>query len=60
MDFTGTDANERILFTDPHDVGFNSANLNLGGGNDLIPDSSAGYFPLATVSGAPATTTSPW
>jgi len=51
LDFTGTDANERILFTDPHNVGFDSADLNLGGGNDLIPDSAAGYIPLATVSG---------
>ena len=51
LDFTGTNANERILFTDPHNVGFDSADLNLGGGNDLIPASSAGYFPLATVSG---------
>src|SRR5690348_8382920 len=51
LNFTGTDANERILFTDPHHVGFGNVNLDLGGGNDLIPASRDGYLENATVSG---------
>src|SRR4051794_23905087 len=51
LTFEGSDANERILFADPNEVGFGSAKLDLGGGNDLIPNSAAGYFEEATVSG---------
>ena len=34
--FEGTDANERLLFSDPHHVGFENvdAKLDLGGGDD--------------------------
>jgi Ca2+-binding RTX toxin-like protein len=51
LTFEGTDASERILFADPHHVGFGDAKLDLGGGDDLIPDSSVAYFNHATVSG---------
>src|SRR5690242_3398338 len=51
LTFEGTDASERILFADPHHVGFGDAKLDLGGGNDLIPDSSVAYFNTATANG---------
>jgi Ca2+-binding RTX toxin-like protein len=51
--FHGTDANERILFSDPQNVGFEhvDAKLDLGGGNDLIPSSSVADFHSATATG---------
>src|SRR5947209_17842821 len=51
LTFEGTDANERILFTDPNNVGFGDVKLDLGGGDDLIPASRDGYLENATVSG---------
>jgi Ca2+-binding RTX toxin-like protein len=51
--FEGTDANERLLFSDPHHVGFDhvDAKLDLGGGADLIPASSIASFRTATADG---------
>src|SRR3954464_8778295 len=48
--FHGTDANERLLFSDPHHVGFNDvdAKLDLGGGDDLIPATLVASFKTAT------------
>src|SRR3954452_17162026 len=39
LTFEGTDANERLLFSDPHHGGVENveAKLDLGGGDDLIP-----------------------
>src|SRR4051794_23742367 len=50
LTFQGTDADERLLFSDPHHVGFENvdAKLDLGGGDDLIPASPVGSFHTAT------------
>ena len=58
LDFDGERANERILLRRPNEVGFDSAELNLGGGNDLIPTSRRAISEATDLSGVRAMTTS--